>query len=96
MWKVILGICDLPYFRCHGSIDPAIVTKRNFDTVQRIMQRDIRIAPAEETVYPFSGYLKCADCGQNMVRKHYTAGDKEYTYFICPTRKAKKGCVHTA
>lgn len=71
---------------------PAIVTKRNFDTVQKIMQRDIRIAPAEETVYPFSGYLKCADCGQNMVRKHYTAGDKEYTYFICSTRKAKKGC----
>lgn len=71
---------------------PAIVTKRNFDTVQRIMQRDIRIAPAEKTVYPFSGYLKCADCGQNMVRKHYTAGDKEYTYFICSTRKAKKGC----
>ena len=71
---------------------PAIVTKRNFDTVQRIMQSDIRIAPAEETVYPFSGYLKCADCGQNMVRKHYTAGDKEYTYFICSTRKAKKGC----
>ena len=71
---------------------PAIVTKRNFDTVQKIMQRDIRIAPAEETVYPFSGYLKCADCGQNMVRKHYTAGDKEYTYFICSTQKAKKGC----
>ena len=71
---------------------PAIVTKRNFDTVQRIMKRDIRIAPAEETVYPFSGYLKCADCGQNMVRKHYTARDKEYTYFICSTRKAKKGC----
>ena len=71
---------------------PSIITKRNFETVQRIMQRDIRIAPAEETVYPFSGYLKCADCGQNMVRKHYVAGEKEYTYFICSTRKAKKGC----
>lgn len=42
------------------------------------------------------GYLKCADCGQNMVRKHYVACDKEYTYFICSTRKAKKGCsTHT-
>lgn len=71
---------------------PSIITKRNFETVQRVMQRDIRIAPAEETVYPFSGYLKCADCGQNMVRKHYVAGEKEYTYFICSTRKAKKGC----
>lgn len=71
---------------------PAIVTKRNFETVQRIMQKDIRIAPAEEIVYPFSGYLKCADCGQNMVRKHYVARNKEYTYFICSTHKAKKGC----
>ena len=71
---------------------PAIVTKRNFETVQRIMQKDIRIAPAEEIVYPFSGYLKCADCGQNMVRKHYVAGHKEYTYFICSSHKAKKGC----
>lgn len=71
---------------------PAIVTKRNFETVQRIMQKDIRIAPAEEIVYPFSGYLKCADCGQNMVRKHYVAGNKECTYFICSTHKAKKGC----
>ena len=71
---------------------PAIISRRNFDNVQRIMQRDIRIAPEEETVYPFSGYLKCADCGQNMVRKHYKAGNKEYTYFICSTRKANKGC----
>ena len=71
---------------------PTIVTKRNFETVQRIMQKDIRIAPAEEIVYPFSGYLKCADCGQNMVCKHYVVGNKEYTYFICSTHKAKKGC----
>lgn len=71
---------------------PAIITKRNFETVQRILQKDIRIAPAEKIVYPFSGYLKCADCGQNMVRKHYVVGGKEYTYFICSTRKAKKGC----
>jgi len=74
----------------------AIICREDFDNVQIIMQRDIRIAPEEEKVYPFSGYLKCADCGQNMVRKYYVACDKEYTYFICSTRKAKKGCsTHT-
>ena len=71
---------------------PAIISKRNFDTVQEIMKRDIRTAPAERTVYPFSGYLKCADCGQNMVRKQYVSGNKKYTYFICSTHKANKGC----
>jgi DNA invertase Pin-like site-specific DNA recombinase len=74
----------------------AIIAREDFETVQRIMQKDIRIAPLEEAVYPFSGYLKCADCGQNMVRKHYRAGEREYTYFICSTHKAKKGCsTHT-
>ena len=75
---------------------PAIVCREDFENVQMIMQRDIRIAPDEEAVYPFSGYLKCADCGQNMVRKHYRSSDCDYTYFICSTRKAKKGCsTHT-
>ena len=70
----------------------AIIDRRTFDDVQRILQKDIRSAPDEEVVYPFSGYLKCGDCGQNMVRKTYTAGDKRYTYYICSTRKAGKGC----
>ncbi len=75
---------------------PAIICREDFENVQMIMQRDIRIAPEEVAVYPFSGYLKCADCGQNMVRKHYRSGDSEYTYFICSTRKAQKGCsTHT-
>lgn len=71
---------------------PAIISKRNFDTVQSILQKDIRIAPSEKTVYSFSGYLKCADCGQNMIRKQYTSCGKKYVYFICSTRKAGKGC----
>ena len=70
----------------------AIIDRRTFDDVQRILQKDIRSAPDEEVVYPFSGDLKCGDCGQNMVRKTYTSGDKRYTYYICSTRKAGKGC----
>lgn len=70
----------------------AIITKSDFVMVQKVLEKDIRIAPDEQMVYPFSGYLKCADCGQNMVRKHYRTKYKEYTYFICSTRKANKGC----
>lgn len=70
----------------------AIIDKADFEMVQNILQKDIRIAPCEQAVYPFSGYLKCADCGQNMVRKHYKTRYKEYTYFICSTKKANKGC----
>ena len=71
---------------------PAIIDRQTFDSVQMLLQKDIRCAPEEEKVYPFSGYLKCADCGQNMVRKKYTSGKKEYAYFVCSTRKAGKGC----
>ena len=70
----------------------AIIDRRTFDDVQRILQKDIRSAPDEEVVYPFWGYLKCGGCGQNRVRRPYTAGDKRYTYYICSTRKAGKGC----
>lgn len=70
----------------------AVVSRTEFDDVQELLKKDIRSAPDEETVYPFSGYVKCADCGQNMVRKKYRSGGKEYAYFICSTRKAGKGC----
>lgn len=93
--KKVMPKDETEWIRVENS-HAAIICREDFDNVQIIMQRDIRIAPEEEKVYPFSGYLKCADCGQNMVRKHYVACDKEYTYFICSTRKAKKGCsTHT-
>ena len=93
--KKIVPKDETEWIRVEDS-HPAIICREDFDNVQIIMQRDIRIAPDEEAVYPFSGYLKCADCGQNMVRKHYVSGDKDYSYFICSTRKAKKGCsTHT-
>lgn len=93
--KKVMPKDETEWIRVENS-HAAIICREDFDNVQIIMQRDIRIAPEEEKVYPFSGYLKCADCGQNMVHKHYVACDKEYTYFICSTRKAKKGCsTHT-
>ena len=89
--KKIVPKDETEWIRVEGVHEP-IIDRRTFDDVQRLLQKDIRSAPDEAVVYPFSGYLRCGDCGQNMVRKMYSAGDKKYTYYICSTRKAGKGC----
>ena len=89
--KKIMPRDEADWIRVEGII-PVIIDKDMFDSVQMILAKDIRIAPEEDVVYPLSGFVKCADCGQNMVRKSYNAGGKSYSYFICSTRKAGKGC----
>ena len=89
--KKIMPRDEADWIRVEGVI-PVIVDRDMFDSVQMILAKDIRIAPDEDVVYPLSGFVKCADCGQNMVRKSYNAGGKSYSYFICSTRKAGKGC----
>ena len=89
--KKIMPRDEADWIRVEGVI-PVIIDRDMFDSVQMILAKDIRIAPEEDVVYPLSGFVKCADCGQNMVRKSYNAGGKSYSYFICSTRKAGKGC----
>lgn len=89
--KKILQKDESEWIRVEGAV-PVIINRDMFDSVQMILKKDIRIAPEEDVVYPLSGYLKCGDCGQNMVRKSYNVGGKAYSYFICSTRKAGKGC----
>ena len=89
--KKIMPRDEADWIRVEGVI-PVIIDRDMFDSVQMILVKDIRIAPEEDVVYPLSGFVKCADCGQNMVRKSYNAGGKSYSYFICSTRKAGKGC----
>ena len=70
----------------------AIVTKIDFDTVQSLLQRDVRVAPQEESVHLFSGYVHCGDCEHTMVRKAVPSRGKKYYYYVCSTHKAKLGC----
>ena len=70
----------------------AIIDRETFENVQLILKHDIRIAPDEELVYPLSGYVRCGDCRQSMVRKSFVHGRKRYSYFICSTHKRGKGC----
>ena len=70
-----------------------IIAQEVFDTVSRVLMQDTRIAPDEETVYPFSGLIFCADCRSGMVRKTVPAGGKRYAYYYCSKNKAGCGCT---
>ena len=80
------------WIQCPDSHE-AIITKQDFDLVQRIQGLDTRTAPAKDTVYLFSGVLICGCCGGRMTRKTNRRNGKEYHYYYCPTGK-KKGCSH--
>ena len=69
-----------------------LISRQDFDLVQRISGLDTRTSPEQETVYLFSGVLICGCCGARMTRKTNRSGGKEYHYYYCRTGK-KNGCT---
>lgn len=70
----------------------AIITKIDFNSVQKILKLDTRRSPDGEAVQLFSGMLFCGDCGASMVRKTVPAGGKKYVYYVCSAHKQDKSC----
>ena len=68
-----------------------IITRQDFELVQRISGIDTRTSHNKDTVYLFSGILICGCCGARMTRKTNRIKGKEYNYYYCPTGK-KNGC----
>jgi len=79
------------WIRVENAHEP-IVSADDFNLVAQLLKHDVRVAPTEETVYLFSGLLKCADCSQSMVRKLVPNGDKKYAYYVCSTNKQMRTC----
>ena len=69
----------------------AIIDRKTFEKVQRILAKDTRVSPKNDRLYLFSGFLKCADCGKAMAR-HEVKGN---VYYYCTTYKnrSKKFCT---
>ena len=80
------------WIRTENAHEP-IISKRDFDLVQKISGLDTRTAPEGDKVYLFSGLLICDSCGGRMTRKVNTVNGKKYIYYYCPTGK-KNGCDH--
>ena len=71
--------------------DP-IIDRKDFETVQLLLERDVRTAPQNDNVPLFSGFVFCGDCGCNMVRKTVPSGNKKYHYLVCSKNKSMKKC----
>ncbi len=90
----IKKIVDKPkeeWIRIEGSHEP-VISKREFDIVQRLLGMDTRTSPNEDEVYALSGLAVCADCGALMIKRNVPAGGKVYSYYICSKNAATKEC----
>ena len=70
----------------------AIISKIDFDSVQKVLKCDTRRSPGGKAVGLFSGMIFCGDCGASMVRKTIPAGEKKYVYYVCSAHKQDKSC----
>ena len=82
------------WIRAFDNHEP-IISKEEFELANSLLLRDLRVAPNEETVYLFSGIIRCADCGMNMIRKTVPSGGKKYFYYICKNSKTKSCTPHS-
>ena len=77
--------------RVEGTHEP-IISQSQFEAVQALLRRDTRTAPDQESLYLFSGFLQCGDCGRNMVRRQRKYKDRTYGYYTCAGYHNKSGC----
>lgn len=70
----------------------AIISKIDFDSIQKVLKCDTRRSPGGKAVGLFSGMIFCGDCGASMVRKTVPAGEKKYVYYVCSAHKQDKSC----
>jgi DNA invertase Pin-like site-specific DNA recombinase len=68
----------------------AIINQKDFEIVNGLLGHDTRTAPKQDTVYPLSGLVYCADCGNNMIR---TKSDRLYYYICASSRGKNKVCT---
>jgi DNA invertase Pin-like site-specific DNA recombinase len=62
----------------------AIIPKEVFDRVQeQFKTRCTGTSLYQDILYPFSGMLRCADCGSSMIRNSTFVKGKKYIYYKC-------------
>jgi len=88
----ITDVGSSKWYRTENAHD-AIIPKSIFDYVQKLFGMDTRTAPDEDRMSLFSGFLKCADCGQNMIRRAVNYKEKKYIYYHCSTYAKEKNCT---
>lgn len=77
-----------------------IVDKEIFFSIQDLINRDIRISQTTKELALFAGFIRCADCGKQMVKKNASRETARalYHYYTCKTydNMTKAACTrHT-
>lgn len=72
---------------------PAIIDRRDFAIVQRLIGMDTRTSPNEREVYPLAGLVVCGRCGAAMVKRDVPAGGKVYSYYLCSRHVQNHDCA---
>ena len=89
----ITDVKSSQWYRSEGTHE-AIIPKEIFDYVQRLFEIDTRTAPTKDNLSIYSGFLKCADCGQNMIRRSSGSSKKRYYYYHCSSyMRDKNACT---
>ncbi len=91
-YKTITGILTNPYFYGHyRGVDDYIwdggyITKERFDKIQAMLKKNVKQRKNKRD-YIFTGILKCAHCGNNIVGHSYerenSGGKKLYKFYRC-------------
>lgn len=87
--KKCIRLDESKWVKVENTHEP-IVTNDEFQLVQALLQRDTRVSPEHAKLYPLSGMVFCADCGEPMVRKTVPSGKKRFVYYICAGNKRNK------
>ena len=94
----ILEKPESEWFKVEGTHE-AIISKEDYQNVQRLLKVDTRAGKGKEKAHMFSGLLFCGDCKEPMVRRINRYKGTEKIYYICSTRnrsegnRLKKSCV---
>ena len=87
----ILEKPESEWFKVEGTHE-AIVSKGDYQNVQRLLRVDTRAGKGKEKAHIFSGLLFCGDCKEPMVRRMNRYKETEKIYYICSTRNRSEGC----
>ena len=83
-----------------------IIDIETFEKVQELLKRNTRTPNSQPEVYMLAGFIKCADCGRAMNKKHVNINNKnvgadsirqqkQYFYYVCNTYKKRGKAVCT-
>lgn len=78
-----------------GAHEP-MVTQAEFDRVQAHLRRPMKAVP-KKYIFPFTGFVRCADCGSAITAEHKTNRyGSQYVYYHCTGKSRDLRCKQSA